>query len=420
MTSRLLLMFAALCSLALGACDGNTARELPGYELGVPFADGTAPAPVAPAEPDDAVVSVWECGDLVVEVNTAAFGGVQRASADAMLSRIESLLVGAGFEYQQTEPLGNVPALRLFQNKTNEEDDEDPERRPVRVFLLPGPDRTKAAIAGAWNERGLTNQPVGVAAGRLAHAAVTLLFEPRESGRKARLYIPSPVARPALAPGVARFGRPWLEMGRLVVCAAQRPDLVNPKRPNLNFQPVLQETLKKLGFGADGCVWSLPLNPVVSGVVYATESERRSWMAYAIADAVGPKRETDRGQNMPDGESRFTIPFDSSDRDPLGLHGHQLLRLPAASPRDPGGSVLLPGERVALDEPFAALGDGVTVLLHEGTIGSWGDESTTLSYVLTTGNIDDDQCDKIAVIAVFEGATNDRIAEVLGLLSEQE
>ncbi|MEM1186311.1 MAG: hypothetical protein AAGI53_15075 [Planctomycetota bacterium] len=216
---------------------------------------------------------------------------------------------------------------------------------PTPLVLLPSPGRVREAIGPAPDAITLAD--------RTPDAAVTLLFPPLERGQQATIWLPTPIGHPAPLPTVTRRSRPWLTMGRGVV--ARPTELESVEAEIEDFQ-------RRAGIKPDAALWSAPLNSVASAITYADDTDTRSWIAYSVADGVAGRRSRS-GWTTDAGESSLTVPFQSPEHDPKGVRDSQLLRIPAANERTPGTRI--PGERITLDEWFAAPDRGYALLVHD-------------------------------------------------------
>jgi hypothetical protein len=203
-------------------------------------------------------------------------------------------------------------------------------------------------------------------------------------------------------------------MGRLVVCTWKPPD---PAQPDTTLTQQAIDTARKAAVAPRAALWSLPLNAVVSRVTLAEDRREKSWIAYALADAVGPIR-VDKGYTTPSGESAYTIPLRSPDHDPRAALGHQLLRIPAANQRDPQFQIFCPGERIAADQWFAQHPNALVILLETRRTSPRNtprDPGTLPEYELSIdpSDIDAPAPHRVRMIGVFPNIKPDTLASLL-------
>lgn len=198
-------------------------------------------------------------------------------------------------------------------------------------------------------------------ASQTSRSSVSVIFDSSSTDESMPLWMPTPDGFPSPLPGVNLHAKPWLDLGRIVVCNPS-PD------PRQSLELRTSSIVRKLGLDVQKYIYAIPQNDVLSKVILTNADSvyECAWHAFVVADGVGGVRTS----GVDDGDAakrmRYTVPFTTFGPDQTLKDGYQLLRIPYANRyRDRG---FVPGERIAIDSKTIDAGPGYVAVLNRSSL----------------------------------------------------
>jgi hypothetical protein len=198
-------------------------------------------------------------------------------------------------------------------------------------------------------------------ASQTSRSSVSVIFDSSSTDESMPLWMPTPDGFPRPLPGVNLHAKPWLDLGRIVVCNPLSDD-----RQSLELRT--SSIVRKLGLDVQNYIYAIPENDVLSKVILTNADGvyERAWHAFVVADGVGGIRSSGVNDGDTAKRRRYTVPVTTFAPDQTLKDGYQLLRIPYANRyRDRG---FVPGERIAIDSKTMGGGPGYVAVLNRSPL----------------------------------------------------